>query len=329
MGTYSTIPEQRLRFRGWSSVEAQSLWSAWSSDSFLSSTDRQQLDQIEPFDEHEEFALFASHYLLLHARSYGLKSTSSNEPVSQTPSTAIHATFSKLTGQHGLRRFGSAMAVADEFGKTSIINCLGLGHNNRLSSYDVYAREGAGSSDMHITPPGGPSSRMCATLTDLGHIAVLVGGRASPAKPMNDCWIFRKEAMKWERTHDLPVPLYRHSACRLAGSSLLMVLGGRPKDPGVLVYHPADGWLECSIEGLLMPKLVFGAVLTCSGSKPGHPVFEGYVAGGLSESSVIDTRVLAWTLSFDNRNVSLLACPRLTQSTHPLCCHAEVICNGE
>lgn len=308
VATYQTIPQQRERFgrRGWLNVEAQSLWSAWTGNSFLTPTDRQRLEQVEPFDEHEEFALFASHYLLLHARSYGAKAIASDEPIPQIPTKQVEATFAKLPGQHGLRRFGAAMTVKDHFGNESIINCLGVGNNNRLSSYDVYCR---GPSNIHIAPTGGPqpSSRLCATITDLGHIALLVGGRSSPAKPMSDCWVFNKHARKWERTYDLAIPLYRHSACRLGESSLVLVLGGRSRDDNsisqmITVYHPEDGWLECRVEGPTLPKVVFGAVLTCSGPKPGsHSVFDGFLAGGHSRDGV-DKKVQAWTISFDDDN---------------------------
>lgn len=320
VATYQTIPQQRERFvsRGWVQVEAQSLWSAWSGNSFLTSTDRQQLDQVEPFDEHEEFALFASHYLLLHARSYSDRAIAADDSISlsHTPTKELEATFSKLPGQHGLRRFGAAMTVKNHFGNESIINCLGVGNNHRLSSYDVYCR---GPSDVHISPTGSPQpvSRMCATVTDLGHSALLVGGRASPTRPMNDCWIFNKNGRKWERTYDLPVPLYRHSACRLGDSSLVLVLGGRSQVDSavsrmVSVYHPEDGWLECSVEGTARPKMVFGAVLVCLGPKAGsHSVFDGYLAGGHSGDG-LDEKVQAWTLSFygDNRvsSISLKMC---------------------
>lgn len=306
VATYQTIPQQRERFgsRGWVNVEAQSLWSAWNGLSFLTSTDRQRLEQVEPFDEHEEFALFASHYLLLHARSYGNTATFSDEPTSQTLTREVEATFTKLPGQHGLRRFGAAMTVKDHFGNESIINCLGVGNNHRLSSYDVYCR---GPSHFHIAPTGGPqpASRMCATITDLDHRALLVGGRSSPAKPMSDCWIFNKDVRKWERTYNLPIPLYRHSACRLSDSSLVLVLGGRSGEDGrvsqeILVYHPDEGWLECTVQGPTQPKVVFGAVLTCSGTRSGsRSVFGGYLTGGHSGNGV-DEKVQSWTLSFND-----------------------------
>lgn len=201
------------------------------------------------------------------------------------------------------------MIAADALGQESIINCLGLGSSARLPSYDVYTREGL-SSIPHLQFQGGPSSRMCFTLTDLGHHGVLLaGGRSSPAKAMDDCWLFKKDSQRWERIPNLPIPLYRHSISRLTGSSLALVLGGRSGDTGLsdlaIVYHPQKGWLECRRGGAVHPEPVFGAILTCCGRKPErHPIFHGFLAGGLSSDGVIVEQVLAWSLSFEHDNVS-------------------------
>lgn len=200
------------------------------------------------------------------------------------------------------------MNTTDVLGNEVIFNCFGLGNNNRLSSYDVYARGGR-SCNMYIPPRGGPSSRMCFQVTELTFGNLLTGGRTSPAKGMADCWLFKKDSRAWERTFDLPIPLYRHSACRLTGSSLVLVLGGRSGATGIsdliIVYNPEKGWETCSIAGSVQPKLVFGAILTCCGRVSGpNTVFYGFLAGGSTSDGVIDSRILAWSLSFDDEQVS-------------------------
>lgn len=320
--SYPTLPLQcsRFRDRGWSAVQAQSLWSAWGNGLFLTPDDRRNLDQIEPFDEHEEFSLFASHYLLLHAKNYGAENTLPTNNVSTIPALSVDSAFEKLTGQHALRRFGGALTATDVVGNRSIINCFGLGNNNRLSSYDVYTRDGT-PGNLHIQPKGGPSSRMCFELTDLGDRGILLtGGRSSPAKASSDCWLFKKGSLLWERTFDLPVPLYRHSVCRLTGSSLALVLGGRSGPAGVsdlvAVYHPEKGWLQCNIAGPTRYKSVFGALLVCTGRQNGRRTnFHGYFAGGLLNDGVIDKQILAWDLSLDDTLVSPLVMTRWPLST--------------
>lgn len=317
VATYPTLSLQcsRFRNRGWSAIQAQSLWSAWGDGLFLTPDDRRNLDQIEPFDEYEEFCLFASHYLLLQAKNYGAENTLPINNVSTIPTQRAESTFERLTGQHALRRFGGALAAADVVGNRSIVNCFGLGNNNRLSSYDVYTRDGV-PGNLHVQPKGGPSSRMCFQMTDLGDRGILLtGGRSSPARSSSDCWLFKKDSLLWERTFDLPVPLYRHSACRLASSSLALVLGGRSVPAGVsdlvAVYHPERGWLQCNIVGSTRHKSVFGALLTCTGRRNGcHTTFHGYFAGGLLSDGMIDKQILAWDLSLDDTLVSSLVIQR-------------------
>lgn len=314
MAAYPDVSAQRARFaaRGWSRVQAQSLWSAWNDDHFLSADDRRRLDEIEPFDEWEEFSLFASHYVILHATNYGKKRVGSfsADGSPEIPSIEVTTTYKPLSNQHGLRRFGAAMIASDRLGRRSILNCMGLGPTTRLPSYDIYKLHGSG----HDVRPKftGPASRMCHSMTDLGtHGTLIVGGRNSPARAKNDCWLFRKDSYQWERTRDLPVPLYRHSVCRLLGSAVALLVGGKQDatttSSEVMVYDPVKGWIACEVNGNLTPQPVFGAMLTCSGREEGGmPIFNGFLIGGISDG-VIQSQILAWNLVLSNDEVGAYA----------------------
>lgn len=284
----------------------QSLWSAWADDFFLSAQDRRKLDQVEPFDDWEEFALFADHYFILHAKNYGGIDEASM-PIavtcSETPSLEVSMCYKQCPGQHGTRRFGAPMLVNDALGNEFIVNCMGLGANARLSSYDVHVPSGGhGHIDLQ---PEGPSSRMCHTLTDLGHHGfLLVGGRSSPSQPMNDCWLFKKDALRWERTWDLPIPLYRHSICRMGESSLALLVGGKSRSCTVssmaFIYHPEKGWLECEVQGSIRPGPVFGAILASSGCDlRGGSDFHGLLSGGISDDGLINSQILLWKVDVE------------------------------
>src|SRR2546423_123299 len=67
---YPDIHSQTQRFfaLGYEKVNARNLWRLWSDPLFLSPSQRLALDKTEPFDEWEEFALFASHYILVIAQ---------------------------------------------------------------------------------------------------------------------------------------------------------------------------------------------------------------------------------------------------------------------
>ena len=52
---------QRFSNAGYPRVEHQYLWELWADPRFMSPSQRLQLDHVEPFDDWEEFALWASH----------------------------------------------------------------------------------------------------------------------------------------------------------------------------------------------------------------------------------------------------------------------------
>lgn len=212
------------------------------------------------------------------------------------------------------------MAVLDSFGREAIINILGLGNTTRFPSYDTYMRENV-PIELDMPHLGGPSSRMCFTLTDLGDYGfLLAGGRSSPAKAMNDCWFFSKSSCHWTRTFDLPVSLYRHSACRLSGSSLALMAGGRTMSTAVsdmfAVFHPAKGWLQCTVVSSFRPQATFGSILICTRSQAGmRPVYHGLLAGGLYEDGILNQRTFSWELSFGSDEAVSLS-SRLTADSY-------------
>ncbi|KAG8160283.1 hypothetical protein KVR01_009819 [Diaporthe batatas] len=303
VAAYPDVSAQRARFseRGWSQVRAQSLWSAWNDEHFLSADDRRKLDEIEPFDEWEEFCLFASHYLILHAANHGKQDLAPFEAgdTPEIPGFVATTTYKPLTGHHGLRRFGAALILSDRLGRRSILNCMGLGPTTRLPSYDIYKLHGPGGGIRADST--GPSSRMCHSTTDLGvHGYLSVGGRNSPSRAKNDCWLLRKDSHRWERTRDLPIPLYRHSICRLLGSAIALLIGGKQDaatiSSEIMVFHPDKGWVLCVIRGSVTPQPVFGGMLTCCArEQDGSPVFHGFLMGGISDG-IIQSQMLAWTL---------------------------------
>ncbi|KAK3905624.1 hypothetical protein C8A05DRAFT_12582 [Staphylotrichum tortipilum] len=315
---YPGVRDQHARFaaRGWDSVRVWTLWQAWADETFLSASERRALDDIEPFDEWEEFALFATHYCVVHARtgSSAIAVPSPSVPSSgEIPSRPAAIQFDECPGVRGQRRFAAACEFPGEDGKpSSVLNVLGLGTKSRLQSCDLF---GAGASDSGASftvRDGGPTARMCHSLTDLGNGSVLLaGGRGSPSSPLKDCWLFDRSIKAWTRTHDLPTPLYRHSVVALGKSGLALLVGGRGETEvldGCLLYSPEAGWVECDILGD-KPVAVYGAVLSCvSGGATGH--FSGIYAGGLAEGLISD-QILLWEADISDTKKPTI------QFTHP------------
>ncbi|KAF4335043.1 leucine carboxyl methyltransferase 2 [Fusarium beomiforme] len=300
---YSTIENQRYRFeqRGWRSVDVWDLWDAWNSDLFLNPKERAALDEIEPFDEWEEFILFARHYIILHATRYQRDERGAGQRSQGCFSNKhVRANMTSL-GSLGApkRRFGAPLIASSPEGGQYLINTLGMGIKARLNSCDVYSLH-ENSTTLEMSPIG-PTERLCHATVDIGHVGILlVGGRASPSKALKDCWIFKKGSNCWERTFDLPVPLFRHCAVRLPGSSLALVLGGKtgPSEisPHYYVFHPVKGWLTCSVTGDV-PSSTFGAFAIASpDAGRQYGIFQGLVAGGIRKDGKINEQAYFWTV---------------------------------
>ncbi|TQV91327.1 leucine carboxyl methyltransferase 2 [Cordyceps javanica] len=314
VAVYPTVSDQfkRFRSRGWSTVRIWDLWEAWSCDEFVKAEERVALDDVEPFDEWEEFMLFARHYFVLHASAAENTETMNRMPDMQTSKAqrgqelSIDFTTIPISRK---RRFGAFATLQDVEGQKFALNMTGLGSNAREESYDVYSLDSRATSAPSL-PLTGPSSRMCFTVTDLGSYGtLLVGGRGSPANALSDCWLLKNDhGWSWHSTWKLAAPLYRHSALRLPGTSLVLVAGGKTGRSQIskdyYVFSPEKGWLRCKIAGDV-PKPSFGSILCnnpMSSSKSKH---SGFICGGIDRSGLVVEEKYEWTLHTDYEQASI------------------------
>ncbi|KAI0485378.1 leucine carboxyl methyltransferase [Xylaria cf. heliscus] len=308
---YPHLEAQSRRFShlGWSQVKTSSLWQIWTDDEWISGSKRRELDRVEPFDEWEEFALFASHYCVVIAKNFAPDTGIADSdvvaryrPQPLAPELLFHA----CPGTHGKRRFGAALRTRDELGQEVFANTFGLGTNTRLKSSDLYSFE---SSTLGIIMGSvGPSSRVCHAIIDLNSFgSLLIGGRTSPTTALRDCWHFSTEQNNWLPADDLPAPLYRHGVAQLGRSKMTILIGGRSDSStvfaGCLIHRPGSGWKECSISGSAY-RPVYGAMVVSFrkhqliNDNSGSPVmhFEGIIVGGLLEDGTVARQLLRWSL---------------------------------
>ncbi|KAI5457239.1 hypothetical protein BGZ63DRAFT_427960 [Mariannaea sp. PMI_226] len=310
---YPTLDCQRVRFqeRGWNQIDLWDLWEAWNDDMFLTSTERMEIDEVEPFDEWEEFILFARHYFVLHAKAASKSSSGSNARAEMNPTRVPHAdlgiTCSTTTAPK--RRFGAPMVIANPEGQQYAIHTFGLGSSGRVPSCDLFTLQET-SVPMELSPVG-PSERMCHTLTDLGSFGILLaGGRGSPTRVLSDCWIFKRDTRSWNKVDDLPTPLFRHCAIRLKDSGLALVFGGKTGtsqvSPNYFLFHPAQGWLQCKTSGNV-PDSIFGAVAFALQQELDRNtgVFSGILSGGITQTGVINSKIYRWTIDITSHSPSL------------------------
>ncbi len=301
--------EHRFLRAGWLSVTARSLWELWSDPDFLNSEQRHALDKIEPFDEWEEFALFASHYFLLVAVKIPEGLTDSSQGYIPKPDAVADQSFSSLAKHfggetisvklglevlpkgHGQRRFGAAYQICPGvFGHHG-----GLGKQHRLESSDIYKLERYINTDEPLPPPS-IEARMCHTMTNFRDTdCLLVGGRTSPDRALADCWL--RHAGAWERVEDIPVPLYRHCATlvELSDSDEGVLVYGGKSDTGKLsgdwiLWRGRDEWEKLEVhESTIEPR--FGAAVASTG------VQQGILLGGMAEDGTIYDEIWKWRIS--------------------------------
>lgn len=300
---FPSLAEQEQRFidAGWAHARARSLWDLWSDDNFLPESTRASLDSFEAFDEWEEFALFASHYFLLVASNNNSaileKSKTPEEPCGQKTSSHSEKFVLKAncpSGKSARRRYGAL--VPDS--KDSVGHYGGQGERARLASTDLYTREGV-VEPANLFPSRDIPVRMCHTITPLGTSSdcLLVGGRASPAAPLGDCWLRQRDS--WRRVHPLPVPRFRHAAvsvplCDADGS--VLIYGGKTRDNTILdswlLWSEKDqqGWQTVEIMGT-RPEARFGS---CVGKISDN---FGVLFGGIGRKGTIIEDFWTWSLS--------------------------------
>ena len=299
---YPSLNHQRRRFHnaGWPSSHARTLWDLWSDNSVVSAKQKSMLDAVEPFDEWEEFILFASHYFILEAcktscdNSFLLYSSITKQG-SVSPELAAKAPAiptnikSKSIPTTNKRRFGAVLPIShDVLGHHG-----GLGSKSRLQTLDFYGLAGCQTpnSDSLL----GIQPRMCHSITAAGEdMNLLVGGRTSPAKALKDCWILGNQQ---QRVEDLPMNLYRHCACYVefeSNFSGVIVYGGKNKtnevsDKWLLWRSDSATWVHLDIiSGHLQPR--FGATMTMTSCG------KGVLIGGMNAENVILSEMWEWSI---------------------------------
>ena len=311
---------QRFHEAGYAYVDVQSLWDMWGDPRFLSPSQRMQLDAVEPFDEWEEFALFASHY------TYVIAQTSEELLVPDLPRNFVRRDsevsnlsdmstrtvspwreenewfaykYSPNPDPDARTHHGSSYLVPDE---DAIAVHGGCGTKGRSSLTSVYAAKD--DADIHpAIPPRDIGARCCHTVTTLQNRQnLLVGGRGSPSAPFRDAWL--QTGNIWERVHDLPEPRYRHRAVSVIlpdNTHGVIVFGGKTSPTRVasdcILWGRRDGWQRLrSLNQDPVPR--FGASFVRLGFN------HGVMFGGMRQDGIICQGLWRWRLIVRNNVVS-------------------------
>ena len=297
--TYPRLADQERRFLrfGWPLVSARCLWDVWNDETLVSPDQRRSLQKCEPFDEFEEFVLFASHYFLLIADK-GFPGQSALNIMSprgspgaadHEPAITVLTARSESIPKSSVRRFGALVTISPE----ALGHYGGLGPQSRIGTTDMYS--------LHAQAPAVPPDagkiepRMCHTISALDNGSLLVGGRTSPEHALRDCWLLQEA--RWERVDDLPISLYRHCATQVtlkSGYQAVLIYGGKTGASHVsscwLLWRASFGWVQVTVQDKeLTPR--FGAAIASIGSA------SGILLGGITADGTILDDLWEWTLN--------------------------------
>lgn len=303
-----SLNQQKSRFTdaGWPSLEiARNLWDLWSDENFTAPKLRERLDKVEPFDEWEEFALFAGHYFLIVAsKSYTMQSQEvtdalpeiQGQDTNEIPSRTLVLTSHNPSPEAPLvpRRFGVACALEHH----TIAIHGGQGLRNRLTSVEMLDRN---VSKACIEPSLAPQARICHTISLFNKDrALLVGGRKSPSQSLTDAWVL--EGGKWREVQQLTPGRFRHSAARVtvpsSGPDLggVFVFGGKTGDGSVLddchIWTPNHGWQSVPVTGSRPPPR-FGAAISSMTVTSNR----GLIVGGMSPDGTVRHDIWEYNIS--------------------------------
>ncbi|SCU82728.1 LAMI_0C00650g1_1 [Lachancea mirantina] len=254
--TYPTLAAQKERFEtlGFPTVNHGSMFDLWNT---VDENVRRQIEDVEVFDELEEFLLFCHHYMICH----GTNSAINIFPKLLKPSFGVFSEVLKLrmnflsspSSAEGFwrRKFGASAVVGNK-----MIYAAGCSNarRNDISSYSFLSR-----SWTDVTPEAKLAPRMCHTLTALSErLAVMIGGRGGPSKPCSEVWLLKEDendGWHWIKRKDLPEERFRHEACALNAHQML-IYGGVTEGPVALIYDLNDDmFYDTKIDDIL-PKLI-------------------------------------------------------------------------
>ncbi|XP_076983785.1 tRNA wybutosine-synthesizing protein 4 [Tamandua tetradactyla] len=283
---FPDVEAQQRRFlqAGWTACSAMDMNEFYRR--FLSSEERQRMENLEPFDEFEEWHLKCAHYFILAASRGEAVSQIMVFPPSEvyprldpaTPSGIIPAeVITKDSQGPDLKRYGHASALL----RPGIILSAGgfgeqEGRHCRVSKFHLLSRDhdfGWKGSQIHSWGTGVQwDGRLYHTITRLSDTQVLVlGGRLSPVTPalgtlrLRFCFSKREDnsmedlrviITKASPETDCTLSRWRHSTTEVSyqNQKYLFVYGGRSVVEPVLsdwhfLHVETMAWVRIPVEG--------------------------------------------------------------------------------
>lgn len=284
---YRTKESQRQRFSGlgFPSINVGDMYQLWLS---VEPNTRSLIEEIEPFDELEEFQLFSHHYIILDAANYEYKFKDMLiNPCELQPLLSMHAHFEKIT--HSIdRKFGSSLF---DVHNNDILYFGGCNPSRINETITIDPQNGE---KTLLNAVNSPMARMCHTLTAsaYGKIFTLVGGRRGPNQGFSDTWFFNRELNDWKQGPSLPSARFRHCA-NFINDYQLLIFGGKTADSQFLIFDVnLQQMKECKVKN---NELATGTPLISSAMDYSIPNSKGVILGGSTDGTNVSDKLYVFT----------------------------------
>ncbi|KAF2671953.1 LCM-domain-containing protein [Microthyrium microscopicum] len=337
---YQSLEDHRSRFmsQGYMNVTADSLWHFWEDPSKLSLAEKTYLDTVEPFDEWEEFILFASHYFVLVASNKVMDTSRLSKPSPDVVASNIAKGLEdqSLASRRGAFLLSTHLSIDDKFLSSSSEKMKIVTFQNSASArrfgravslpFKSVAVLGgihdSSTSEFYSTGvpchlPLMPRDIVAGhTVTKLGEGSfLLVGGRSSPSKASSSCYLFEPLSKAWVQVHDIKPARYRHNAVPIIEGSTrgVLVFGGRTSTGEVLadwqLWLDGYGWFHLNPtmnHFMSLPSRDTSSQGRFAASMLATGAGSGILMGGLDQDSRICRHSLRWTVKFGSTEEQVL-----------------------
>ncbi|EPY53831.1 leucine carboxyl methyltransferase [Schizosaccharomyces cryophilus OY26] len=308
---------EALKYRwvnlGWEHVEVFDVCTFW--NFLLSERYRVECEQTEPFDEWEEFYFFLQHYSIQHASStldqmynlvehpnpfmqYYRYQINGHEcsPVqceSILSNKRIELTMVAAEIKQALPSCRSAGVGASENG---IIIQGGLSTSGRTNSAFLITEKQnvIDISSSEISP------RMNLSIVPVNNgDYMLIGGRESPVRAFDTCYLYSKGA--WKQTASLPYPAFRVSTTKVhyGNENFILLQAGKPHGGWLIWSEQTNEWSQvCCTEPSLTKS--WGSSIHYSSQ-----LQYGFITGGMNQHNLPIDDVWEWKLEKRNNRFEL------------------------
>jgi tRNA wybutosine-synthesizing protein 4 len=240
---YPTIEHQIERFKnfGYTFVNARDLLGCWQ---LVDNEIKKKVEEVEAFDEWEEFVFFGQHYINLHATNqenvvvYPGEYKELYSDFGESSNHDYNFEVQKLVNPELQRKFHTSLNFNDKLFLTSGTNQSRLADTVSLNI------------SANIKAPETFKPRISATSVTIGNAAFLIGGRRIPGYGIDEVWKLQEISDNfygWEQKAPLPTGRVKHTS--IAFGNGILVYGGS-KGEGFTYYSvDEDRWTDLKFSG--------------------------------------------------------------------------------